>query len=60
MKRNYRAEGAKQFSVKPDDVTKNMDWELQFGKLGLNARERRFCWKGSAALTVTRGAGRDI
>lgn len=61
LRRNHRAEGAKHFSVKPDDLTKSMCWDLQFRKLGLNARERNFGFKGSAALDcVTKGGECDV
>lgn len=58
LRRSHRAEGAKLILVKPEDLTKNIGWELQFRKLGWNARERKFDFKGSAELDcVTRGGG---
>lgn len=42
LRRNHRTNGAKHFLVKPDDLTKNMGWKLEFRNLGWNARERKF------------------
>jgi len=52
LKSNCQAGGAKHFLVMPDDITKDMGCELQLGKLGLNAGERKFHWEGSAELTA--------
>lgn len=42
LKTNCKADGAKHFSVMPDDISKDKGRELQLGKLRLNARERKF------------------
>lgn len=47
LKSNRKADGAINFSVMADDITK----EQKLGKLRVNARETKFCKEGSSVLT---------